>query len=79
MQMTLTQKMMVFMKSVEGVLKTTARVLVHRGWAVTPVIDGFIIIALNLVTSLKDFGPASVVHNFEIYLHRVYYNLMVFL
>ena len=77
-QVQMTQKMMVFVKSVEGVLKTTARVLNHHGWAVTPVINGFIINALNLVISLKDFGPASIVHNFEIYLHRVYYNLMVF-
>ena len=50
--------------------------LVHRGWAVTPVIDGFIINALNLVTSLKDFGPASIVHNFEIYLQSFIINAL---
>ena len=45
-------QMMVFVKSVEGVLKTTASALVSLS------------MPWNLIISLKDFGPASI-HNLE--------------
>ena len=62
----MTQKMMVFVKSVEGVLRRQQECSI----IMDACDDRFIINALNLVIPLKDFGPAStyIIHNFEIYI-----------